>query len=318
MITKQIFLASSSELKEDRTEFEIFISRKNKDLIQKDVFLEIILWEDFLDAMSQTRLQDEYNNAIRGCDIFLMLFFTKVGQYTEEEFETAFGQFKDTNKPVIYTYFKDAEISTGSAKREDLQGLWAFQDKLNKLGHFYTVYKNVDDLKFKFDQQLNKLVLSAPRTPIEQAIEGRGPRTRRVPHGDLIQITSPVDGGMLEDPQPLWDGFSYVVRGTLERLPIDHAIWLLNGSRDGRQWPQGWFTVRHDYPRSGAWEGRIYLPRSVSDIIINAVVAPPTSRRFFEYYQQYGAGNALTDIPIECTNKTQIRALTPASHQTKP
>jgi internalin A len=106
----------------------------------------------------QTRLQDEYNNAIRGSDIFVMLFFTKVGKYTTEEFETAFGEFKATKKPLIYTYFKDAATSTGSLDREHLQSLWDFQDKLKGLGHFYTVYKNLDDLKFKFDQQLDKLV----------------------------------------------------------------------------------------------------------------------------------------------------------------
>ncbi|MCK7480153.1 MAG: hypothetical protein M0C28_24935 [Candidatus Moduliflexus flocculans] len=49
-----------------------------------------------------------------------MLFFTKVGQYTAEEFETAFGQFKATRKPFIFTYFKDAPISTGSANEERL------------------------------------------------------------------------------------------------------------------------------------------------------------------------------------------------------
>jgi hypothetical protein len=157
MITKKIFLASSAELKGDRAEFEIFISRKNKDWVAKGVFLELVIWEDFLDAISQTRLQDEYNKAIRDCDLFVMLFWTKVGQYTEEEFETAFGQFKSTNKPFIFTYFKDAEISVGSANKKDLMSLWAFQEKLSSLGHFYTVYKNVDELKFKFDQQLDKL-----------------------------------------------------------------------------------------------------------------------------------------------------------------
>jgi hypothetical protein len=157
MIRKKIFLASSSELHEDRVQFELFIYRKNKDWIEKGIFWDAILWEDFIDAMSQTRLQDEYNNAIRECDIFLMLFFAKVGQYTEEEFETAFGQFKSANKPLIFTYFKHAEISTRNVKREDLMSLWAFQDRLKKLGHFWTVYENIDDLKFKFDQQLNKL-----------------------------------------------------------------------------------------------------------------------------------------------------------------
>src|SRR5580704_8598838 len=157
MITKKIFLASSAELKEDRGEFEIFISRKNKDWVAKGVFLELVIWEDFLDAMSQTRLQDEYDKAIRESDLFVMLFWTKVGQYTEEEFETAFGHFKTTNKPFIFTYFKDAEISVASANKKDLMSLWAFQEKLSALGHFYTVYKNVDELKFKFNHQLDKV-----------------------------------------------------------------------------------------------------------------------------------------------------------------
>lgn len=160
MTKKKLFLASSSELKGDREQFEIFINRKNKDWVDKGVFLDLIIWEDFLDAVSQTRLQDEYNREIRNCDIFVMLFVTKVGKYTEEEFETAFGQFKAVNKPFIFTYFKDTGISTGSANKKDLRSLWDFQEKLEELGHFYTIYKNIDELKFKFNQQLDKLATS--------------------------------------------------------------------------------------------------------------------------------------------------------------
>ncbi len=158
MFTKKIFLASSSELLEDRKEFEIFINRKNKDWVGKGIFLELVIWEDFLDALSKTRLQDEYNKAIQACDIFVMLFFTKVGQYTEEEFDIAFGQFKATTKPFIFTYFKDAQITLGSADESDLASLLAFKKKLGTLGHFYTRYKNSDALKFHFAEQLDKLV----------------------------------------------------------------------------------------------------------------------------------------------------------------
>jgi WD40 repeat protein len=160
MLTKSIFLASSSELKKDRGEFEIFIGRKNNDWVNKGVFLKLVIWEDFLDAVSQTRLQDEYNKTIHESDLFVMLFFTKVGKYTEEEFETAFGQFKAKEKPLIFTYFKDAEITTGSANQQDLMSLWAFQEKLRLLGHFQTRYENIDQLKLHFDQQLDKLVAS--------------------------------------------------------------------------------------------------------------------------------------------------------------
>ena len=51
MKTVKIFLASSAELVDDRRTFEIFLSRQNKNLIKDGVFLELVIWEDFLDAM---------------------------------------------------------------------------------------------------------------------------------------------------------------------------------------------------------------------------------------------------------------------------
>lgn len=209
MITKKIFLASSAELKEDRAEFEIFINRKNKGWVDRGVFLELVVWEDFLDAMSQTRLQDEYNKAIRECDLFVMLFWTKVGQYTEEEFETfetAFGQFLKTNKPLIYTYFKQAEIVVDITKRKDLMSLFAFQEKLGTLGHYYSVYKHIDELKFTFNQQLDKLasefVVSVPAAR-GQADFGIArifqTRTRAFTDEYLVSETGPVPFGGRDD-----------------------------------------------------------------------------------------------------------------------
>jgi internalin A len=43
--------------------------------------------------MSETRLQDECNKAIRDCDIFVSLFLTKTGKFTEEEFDVSHQQF---------------------------------------------------------------------------------------------------------------------------------------------------------------------------------------------------------------------------------
>ncbi len=157
MKTIKIFLASSAELKEDREQLELLIGRINKSKIKKGVFFELIIWEDFLDAMSQTRLQDEYNKALKECDVFISLFFTKVGIYTAEEFETAFGNFKDTGEPFIYTYFKESQVNIGNLSR-DVIGLFDFKDKLKKLGHFPTSYSSIEDLKYKITDQLNKLL----------------------------------------------------------------------------------------------------------------------------------------------------------------
>ena len=156
--TIRIFLASYSELREDRDAFDLYFRQQNDQLRKKGFYLEIVRWENFLDAMSGTRLQDEYNKAIRECDVFVSLFFTKAGKFTDEEFDVAYGQFKNRRKPLVYAFFKNAEIKMGSARREDLGSLWAFQEKLDKLGHFRTGYDNIEHLKLQVRDQIDKLL----------------------------------------------------------------------------------------------------------------------------------------------------------------
>ncbi|MEM7761350.1 MAG: hypothetical protein AAF298_24955 [Cyanobacteria bacterium P01_A01_bin.40] len=157
MKTIKIFLASSSELKDDREQFEILINRQNKKYTKDSIFLELILWEDFVDAMSATRLQDEYNKAIAGCDIFVSLFHTKAGKYTEEEFTKALETFNSNCKPLIYTYFKDKAVNM-SRITPDILTLINFKQKLSDLGHFHTEYADINDLKHKFGEQLTKVL----------------------------------------------------------------------------------------------------------------------------------------------------------------
>ena len=156
----RVFLASSQELAADRQAFAELIRRRNNDWVGRGVHLRLVVCEDFLDAMSSTRLQGEYNAAAQGCDVFVMLFHTKVGRYTEEEFNTAFGQFQTTGKPFVYTYFKSAAVDPDTLDFADLASRNAFQARLKALGHFQTSYDNVDALQWRFWQQLDKLVVS--------------------------------------------------------------------------------------------------------------------------------------------------------------
>ena len=108
--------------------------------------------------MSKTRLQDEYNNAIRDCEIFVSLFRTKTGKYTEEEFEVAHRAFMETGAPLIFTFFEEVQGSYAKKHRADLESLWDFQDKLSDFGHFHTEYKGIEHLNLKFRDQLYKLM----------------------------------------------------------------------------------------------------------------------------------------------------------------
>ena len=155
----ELFLASSSELKDDRNAVEIWVNRENNKLIAKGIFLKLNLWEDFLDAMSQSRLQGEYNKAVVRSDIFISLYATKVGKYTEEEFDVAYNSFKQNGKPkYIYTYFKNVQVDMSSFNLEHLTSLKNFQKKLSDMGHFYTRYNNTEDLLRQLDNQLDKIL----------------------------------------------------------------------------------------------------------------------------------------------------------------
>ena len=156
MQTRKIFLASSEELRADRVAFELMVGQLNQEWVPRGTFFHLIVWENFIDAMSKDGLQQEYNKAIQGCDIFVLLFFTKVGRYTAEEFETAFGAFQAGNRPLIYTYFKDDLVLTGDID-EGIASLLEFKKKLGALNHYYTRYRSAEELKWLFSRQLDKL-----------------------------------------------------------------------------------------------------------------------------------------------------------------
>ena len=156
--TVQIFLASSSELRIDRDAFELHLRRQNDRLRESGVYLVISRWETFLDAMSETRLQDEYNKAVRASNIFVSLFKTKTGVFTEEEFDVAHNHFKAFGKPLIFTYFMQANVPNHRRMRERLISLWNFQDRLDELGHYFSEYTSIEDLQLKFGNQLDQLI----------------------------------------------------------------------------------------------------------------------------------------------------------------
>jgi hypothetical protein len=156
MDTIRIFIASSAELIEDRKEFREFLSVENDRLHTKGVYLELIQWENFLDTVSQTSLQDEYNIELKKSQIVICLFYTKAGKYTQAEFDAALQQFKETGSPLIYTYFKSGAPEPGPADQL-AKDLVTFKKRLSDIGHFYTSYDNIDDLKYQFRKQLDRL-----------------------------------------------------------------------------------------------------------------------------------------------------------------
>ncbi|HEU0296967.1 MAG TPA: hypothetical protein VFR47_29785 [Anaerolineales bacterium] len=229
MQTKKIFLASSEELREDRIAFELMIGQLNQDWVPRGTFFHLVVWENFIDAMSKEGLQKEYNKAILDCDIFVMLFFTKVGRYTVEEFDSAFGAFTDGNKPLIYTYFKDDLILTGDID-QGVVSLLEFKARLKSLNHYYTRYRSAEELKWLFSRQLDKLYGQTQGLSLE--ITGTTPQSQI----DTIAISlvnrflSDVDARTTVDTAKM----SHAVTRASE-LPR-HTIFLLAREVRGSNW----------------------------------------------------------------------------------
>ncbi len=168
----KLFLASSAELKPDREKFELEIYRKCKAWYDKGIFLHLDIWEDLSARMSLTGSQAEYNKFVEAADVFLLLAYSKVGMYTAVEFEKAFGQFKSTKKPFIFTYFKTDPASPDAS-------LDQFKQKLHDLDHFISPFTDSNDLWNQFNKELERL-------ESENFAENKKPQqsTRSIQQGD--------------------------------------------------------------------------------------------------------------------------------------
>ena len=244
----RIFLASSAELVEHRDAFDLRVRQLNDRWLARGLHLQPVRWENFLDAMDARRLQDAYNRAIKDCDLFVMLFRTKVGEYTAEEFEKAFGRFQEAGRPRIYTYFHDTQVQIGSVDRQGMQSLWAFQEKLKSLGHFKTPYENIEGLLLHFTEQLEKLH-AVGAFDIENDEDRTAPHrdtslaaylTRRAAHwregaaGQLdrrfVNLTLMVDHGLeFDGPRHEAQGRYELLSELLAERP-DVGAWVLVGA----------------------------------------------------------------------------------------
>ena len=148
----KIFIASSAELNEDKQMFDLYFSDKNKLYRDRNIDFDQRTWMDFSSSLNEGRLQDRYNDYIRECDIVIFLFHTRMGRYTKEELEVAHEIYLKTKaaKPKIFVYFKEEGIVD-----ESLKDFKSYCEK--NLGHFCDLYTNYDDLRLKFDKQLQIL-----------------------------------------------------------------------------------------------------------------------------------------------------------------
>lgn len=96
MITLKIFIASSCELSEQRILIGDYIRRLSYDYSPRGVRLRLACWEDFYPEYKGKSKQQEYDEMlIKTCDIFIAIFRTRCGIYTQHEVRLALDLKKE-------------------------------------------------------------------------------------------------------------------------------------------------------------------------------------------------------------------------------
>ncbi len=152
MLTYKIILASSNELVADRTAFVAAIQQYNNELRKRQVFLEPYIWEWDTISFADRRKQNVYNDNIETCHLFVLLYETKVGMYTEEEYDFAYNRFKQTGFPQVIVFRKETTKPVDAT-------VPLFEAKIGLGGdeQFRSSYTDATSLKVQFFDELQKL-----------------------------------------------------------------------------------------------------------------------------------------------------------------
>ena len=144
-----IFLASSIvEFANERRDIENFIRNVSDKFEERyDTKIQPLLCENFDNCMSEARKQEEYNEKIRESEMCFFIFFTRAGEFTREEFEVAYKQFKEseTHRPKIYVYFK--KVPEGVSVEQSVKDFMNEID--NTYQHYHDMFDHIDTVKLR-------------------------------------------------------------------------------------------------------------------------------------------------------------------------
>jgi len=173
MKTIKIFLASSGELKEEREKIALFIAQENKILVKEELFLELVVWEYLLHSFTNERIQNYFNEEMIKCDIVIALFYKQVGQFTKEEFDLAYDNFKKGNQiKNIFVFFKDDHISISEVS-EDLLEVIKFKREIENFKQIYNTFDSIESLINKIKKQLDLILKNSKYGKEESKLKAR-------------------------------------------------------------------------------------------------------------------------------------------------
>ena len=164
MKTYRIFLASSSELTDERIAATAAMAEFSVLNPEHNVVFSPVKWELFASTYKDARKQSEYNATIPSCSLFMMLYWTKVGKYTNEEFDIAVKSLTGKESPKLLLLKKADGTATVDSVSE-------FEKKVpNGNGLFNAIFTQKTQLRSIILEELQKLFTDGYLKPGEPAI----------------------------------------------------------------------------------------------------------------------------------------------------
>jgi tetratricopeptide (TPR) repeat protein len=137
----KVFFASSGELEEERKEVYSIATAVSK--VFDPITLEIVKWETDIASGSYADIQAAITKKLEKCPIVVVLFYTKVGNFTLEEYELAMAQGKK-----VFLYFKRDYKPAQGEKYPFPEEVGAFRDKVTRENKvIFEDYKTVNEFK---------------------------------------------------------------------------------------------------------------------------------------------------------------------------
>lgn len=106
----KIFLASSSELELERAHVGDLFNDINSILVDTNVRVRLLKWENFDPKFNGKRKQNEYDDQVKRADVFVALFRSTAGKFTLEEAEVAVTAHTNNKRPEeLHCFIQDCK-----------------------------------------------------------------------------------------------------------------------------------------------------------------------------------------------------------------
>lgn len=155
----KIFFASSIiEFENERKELYVFVENLSRKFRKKyNIDIEPFICENnSFSVTKEERMQTVYNSEIQKSDIVCFIFFTDAGKFTSEEFDVAYKQMQETDKPHILVFLK--ERSAGDSINKSLKKIL---DKIgNEKGQYIDEFSHIDTIKNRILFEIHSLDLN--------------------------------------------------------------------------------------------------------------------------------------------------------------